>query len=241
MGENVGISAGESPAEGASSPSVDHIRAYNRKMQLGGHFQKDFKFVNLWLVLGGSNIELDHSVDIFLTGFYTNTQVGGLPAGRTDTTGLETEFVETAVFGTGFAKPMMGKCLIHPAGEKELAKRAFDTKSFEGFFLFFSASIPQVRSCLLHFTDFPFRLWKCPVENDLGRLIVSIDMRRGQGKLGADSFIPVPEGIFIELARFGWVITNAKQVIDRVLIFLTAEAIVGHGWAGGHPGRLAFT
>ena len=68
--------------------AIDHTRTYNRKIQLGGHFQKDFEFVNLWFVLGGSDIELDHSIDIFLTGFYTNTQVGGLPAGWTDTTGL---------------------------------------------------------------------------------------------------------------------------------------------------------
>ena len=123
--------------------------------------------------------------------------MGRLSAGRTDTTGLQTKFVETAVFGAGFAKPIVGKCLIHPAGEKELAKRAFDTKPFEGFFLFFSTLISKVCCRLSDFPGFPFFLWECPVEHDLGRLVVAVDVRRRERELRADALVAVPERVLI--------------------------------------------
>ena len=145
-------------------------------MQLRGHLQKDFKFVNLWFILRCGDIQLDQSIDIFLTGSHANAQVGGLAPGGTDTTSLQTKFVEPAVFGSGFAKPMMGKCLIHPARKKKLAKRAFDSKSFEGFLLFFSPTIAKIGSRLFDFTGFAFSLWECTVENNFRGLIIAVDM-----------------------------------------------------------------
>ena len=88
--------------EGGTLSAVDDIRGNDRKVQLRRHFQKDFKFVNLRFILRCGDIQFDQSIDIFLTGFHANAQVGGLSPGGTDTTGLQTKFIEPAVFGSGF-------------------------------------------------------------------------------------------------------------------------------------------
>ena len=45
----------------------------------------------------------------------------------------------------------------------------------------------------------------------------------------------MPERILVELAWLGRVVPHAEEVVDRVLIFLAAQAVVRHRRPGRHP------
>ena len=44
----------------------------------------------------------------------------------------------------------------------------------------------------------------------------------------------MPAGVFVQLTLLGGVIADAQQIVDGVLILLTAQTIMRHHW----PGRL---
>ena len=51
--------------------------------------------------------------------------------------------------------------------------------------------------------------------------------------------ITVPQGVGVQLARLGGIVTHAEQVIDRVLVLFSAQSIMRHRRPRRHPRRPA--
>ncbi len=76
---------------------------------------------------------------------------------------------------------------------------------------------------------------KGTIKNLFGGTVIATDVGRGQRQLRADPLIPVPQGVLVQLARFRWVVMDAKQIIDGVLILLPAQPVMRHCRPRGHP------
>ena len=73
------------------------------------------------------------------------------------------------------------------------------------------------------------------VEHDSRRAVIPLHVRLRERQLRADPLVAVPERILVELAWLGRIVPHAEEVVDRVLIFLAAQAIVRHRRPGRHP------
>ena len=76
-------------------------------------------------------------------------------------------------------------------------------------------------------------------QNRLSRLVISFNMGGGKRKLGTNPFKAMPERVGIEFARFCGVVAYAQKIVHGVLIFFSAQAIVGYGRTCSHAGRFA--
>ena len=65
-------------------------------------------------------------------------------------------------------------------------------------------------------------------------------MRRREREHRADALEAVPARVFVERAGRIDIEVHAEQIVNRVAVFLAAEAVVRHGTAIGHARRLAF-
>ena len=143
------------------------------------------------------------------------------------------------MLGASGTKPIMSECLLQPAGENEGAKRPFDSKSLEGFFVLVRTPVTEIRCGLANDFRWNALSGKGTGQNCLSRLVISFNMGGGKRKLGTNPFKAMPERIGIEFARFCGVVAYAQKIVDGVLIFFTAQPIVGYGWTGSHAGRFA--
>ena len=143
------------------------------------------------------------------------------------------------MLGAGSTKPIMSECLLQPAGKNEGTKRPLNSKSLEGFLVLVRTPVTEIRCGLAN--DF-----RCNAlsgegtgQNCLSRLVVSFNMGGGKRKLGSNPFKAMPERVGIEFARFCGVVAYTQKIVDGVLIFFTAQPIMGYGWTGSHAGRFA--
>ena len=240
VGEKVGLPARERSSEGPAAPAVDPVGGNHREMEVGRHFQKDLELINLRLVFRCREVEFDEAVHGFLAGSFADTQVSRLTSGRADSAGLEAHFVESAVLWPRLPKPVLLECDLDPAGEHQGAKWSFDTETVQGFLLFLPATVAQIGGCLADFSGFAGRGGKGTIEDEIRRAVVAIHVRWRERELRADTLKSMPQGILIQLPWLRRIIAHPEQVIDRILIFLPAQTIVGHLGSRGHPRRFAF-
>ena len=143
------------------------------------------------------------------------------------------------MLGPGATKPIMSECLLQPAGKNKGTKRPFNSKSLEGFFVLVRTPVTEIRCGLAN--DFRWNAFsgEGTGQNRLSRLVISFNMGGGKRKLRTNPFKPMPERVGIEFARFCGVVAYAQKIVHGVLIFFSAQTIVGYGWTGSHAGRFA--
>jgi hypothetical protein len=112
VGEDVTAPASECASERGTSAPVDDVGGDDTEVETDGHFQENIDFIDLGLVLGSGDVELADGLDVFLAGAFSDAQVRGLASDGTDSTGLEAEFVESAIFWSGFSEPVGGECVL---------------------------------------------------------------------------------------------------------------------------------
>ena len=217
-------------------------------MQIHRHFEKHLEFINLRTVFRSGDVEFDNAFHVCTTGSFADAEVGGLTTFRTDSAGLKAKSVETTVLRTQYSilanlpcrpgatvyimshpshpliitKPVWLERGLHSARKMEVTQRPFDSEFFQQFLLHLPATVAQLCRRLANLACLARGGWKSAVEHHLCRAVVAIHVRRRKRKLRADALIPVPERVLIQFPRFRWIIAHSEQIVDRVLVFLTA-------------------
>ena len=126
MRKDVGIAAGDGVAKGCAAAAVDHVRGHHGEMQLRWHLQKHLEFIHLRLVFRRCDVQFEQTGHGLLAGAFANAQVRRLTTGRADAAGLQSKFVETAMFRSGLSQPIAGQGGLHTAGKEQVTQGPLD-------------------------------------------------------------------------------------------------------------------
>jgi hypothetical protein len=113
------------------------------------------------------------------------------------------------VFRPGSSKPVVLERLLKATGKNQLAQRPLDLETIQVFLLRLAALVAEFGGGLADFASLYQCLRKCPRQQSLGGLVVSLHVRRRKRQLRSNSLEPVPERIRIQLARFGRIVAYA--------------------------------
>ena len=153
MCEDVTFLACERIAERCPLPTVHALGGHNAKVQRCRHLQKHLELVDLRLILVGGDIKIEDAIDGFLSGGLTNAQVSRLSARGSNSAGLDTNFVKTAVFRACLSEPVGSKGRLHTTGKKQVTQRTLDTESIQNGLLILSAVVAQIGRSFSNFTS----------------------------------------------------------------------------------------
>ena len=239
VGEEIGPAA-EHVAEGRAAAAVDAFGGHYAEVQRRGHVEVDVELVDLRTVFRGVDVELDETGDGLFAGGLADTQVRGLAAGRADAAGLEAQAIEPAVFWPDLAEPLGRKRGLDAAWEEQLAERSLDAEAIKGLLGRLHVAVMHLGRGLADLAGFAGLRGEGALEYRIGGTVVAIHVRRRKRELGADAFEAVPEGIFVQSAGSRRIVAGAEQVVDGVLIFFAAQAIMGDRRTRRHAGGFAF-
>ena len=239
VGEEI-AGAAEDVAEGRAGPAVDDIGGHHAEVQLRRHVEIDIELVHFGAVLGRVDVEFDEAGDGLFAGRLTDAEVRRLAADGADAAGFQAETIEAAVFRSELAEPLGGQGGLDAAGEEQLTERALDAELIQRRLGFLQVAIMHLAGGLAHLAGFGGGRREGAVEHGFGGAVVAIHVRRRKREGRADALEAMPEGVFVQAARDGGVVAGAEQVVDRVLILFTAEAIMGHGRTRRHARCAAF-
>ena len=151
MCEDITFLACERIAECCPLPTVHAVGGHNAKVQRSRHLQEHLELVDLRLILGSCDIKIEDAIDGFFSGGLTNAQVSRLSARGTNSAGLDTNFIQTAVFRACLSEPMGSQSRLHTTGKKQVTQRSLDTKSIQDRLLILAAVVAQIGSRLSNF------------------------------------------------------------------------------------------
>ena len=226
--EEVGPAA-EYIAEGGTGPTVNPLGGDHAEVQRCGHIEVHVELVDLRAILGRIDVEFDEAGHGLFAGGLADAQVSWLAAGRTNAAGLEAQAIESALLGADLTEPLRRKGSLDPAGEEELSERSLDAEAIQRHLGGLQIAVMHLSRRHAYLAGVAGFGGESPVEHRVGGAVIPVHVRRREGEGGADAIEAVPERIFVQAARDGGIVAHTEQVIDGVLIFLTAEAIMSDG------------
>ena len=237
--EEVGPAA-EHVAEGGSGAAVDDVGSHDAEVQRRRHVQVDVELVDLGAVFWRVDVELDEAGHGLFAGRLADAQVSGLAAGRADAAGLEAQAIEAALFGPDLAEPLGREGDLDASRKEQLTQRALDAEAIKGRLGGLKVAVMHLGGRHADLAGLAGLRGEGAFEHRVGGAVVAIHVRGRKRELGTDAFEAVPEGVFVQAAGSRRIIPSAEQIVDGVLIFFAAQAIMGDRRTRGHAGGLAF-
>ena len=220
-------------AEPVGVHTADLVGCFHAEAQTCRQIEIHLRFIDLGVVFRGGDIQAEkpdgHPAFSFCRD--ADGQVRRLAARRADAAGLDTDFVETAMFRTdAFSEPPGGKGRrpIDRVGARvdEAAQGPRDAEAIQYLLLPLPAIGKQLLRGLADFARLDARRGEGAIQHDARRAVITIHVRWRKRQLRPDAFEAVPAGVFVELSLLGGIIAHAQQVIDGVLILLPAQSIM---------------